>query len=412
MWGLVNEGTKIVATMIIFVLLGRTLGPETYGAYVGLFALLIPFQPFTGQGGVPLTMYEFIVRNGEDPVHVVRSCFSVGLVGAGVLTPFVVWYAQGTVSDTMTTTTIVLFVLSELVAGTMTMTMIAVLQAVVGFGLAARRRAMAQAVRLGIVVGLYLFDSLTLGPLAVAMFAGRAFYLAVVYREASQRLGVWVAPRRPRSHHVRSALTYAVGQSAVGFQSGWGPVTLNRTGQARDAGLLGAAQRVVNLGQTPLRALIGSTHLTFLDPRKNKVRLAVRLTTLSLAFTGVFVLVLLFAAPLVGVVLGDEFEDSIGILRWLIPFLVLRACTIWPMNAIMGLGRNTARTVLQVAAAVFAVALYQLLVPDRGWEGAVMAATITEGAVVASAWTMLWHYQRRERRDQAAPVGVRVGSSS
>ena len=42
-WTAINDVIQLVFTTATFVMFGKSLGPESYGAYVGVFAVITPF---------------------------------------------------------------------------------------------------------------------------------------------------------------------------------------------------------------------------------------------------------------------------------------------------------------------------------------------------------------------------------
>src|SRR5690606_6459061 len=88
------------------------------------------------------------------------------------------------------------------------------------------------------------------------------------------------------------------------------------------------------------------------------------------AYGLVFGVALFVAAPALPLVMGDEFEGSVTMVRWLAPIVMLRALAMFAINGLMGLGREGLRTVILIVNAVIALAMYIILVPIHGWEGA------------------------------------------
>ena len=69
-------------------------------------------------------------------------------------------------------------------------------------------------------------------------------------------------------------------------------------------------------------------------------------------------LVLLVLAPQLDLVLGDEFNESVEMTRWLLLWLPLRAVSGAPMNGMLGLGRLGLRFLVLCAGAASAMAVY------------------------------------------------------
>ena len=108
-----------------------------------------------------------------------------------------------------------------------------------------------------------------------------------------------------------------------------------------------------------------------------------------------FAVLVAAAGPLLTIVLGDSFKDSIPMVRLLAPLVPLRALASFPLNGLMGLGRTFARTMLLVGSAALSMILYIALIPDLRWKGAAYGTLIGEASLAVAAWAMLLYYQRK-----------------
>jgi O-antigen/teichoic acid export membrane protein len=124
----------------------------------------------------------------------------------------------------------------------------------------------------------------------------------------------------------------------------------------------------------------------------------------------VFALGVAVAAPLITLIVGDEFEGSVTIVRWLAPLVLLRGLAIFPLNGLMGLGYPRLRTSLLLMAAALSLTLYIALVPLWQWKGAAVGTIIGEATLAASAWAFLIRLQRRHDASvDARPVDAARG---
>ena len=108
---------------------------------------------------------------------------------------------------------------------------------------------------------------------------------------------------------------------------------------------------------------------------------------------------IVLAAPLLPLVLGDEFQGSVQMTRVLSGLVLLRALSVFPLNGLLGLRRTALRTALTACGAAVSITLYFLLIPRWGWTGAATGTLIGEGSLVVAAWIALFVCQRRDDRD-------------
>lgn len=403
---IVFQGLHVVVMLVSFTLLGSTLGTEGYGAFVGLIGLLAPALSFN-MAGIGLTIYEHVVGEDEDPDDVARSCLTI-VSGFGVLFSLIVIGLAPTLIPAMPLGTVVIFVVGEMLISATLATLIAVVMATESFAAATRWRIVLQLGRGALLFALWAFDSLTLVTLGLVQ---AAWFLLLALKVASKLRadhGLKLGFGRPRRAHIKSTGLYAAALASMNvFQEG-DKVGLNAAGLTDDAGLYGAAYRVVTLGEVPIGALLGATHLEFIDKKDpdEQVAFARRLSLAGGLYAVVFFFAAMIFAPLLPFLLGSDFEGATDIVPWLTPLLFFRAIGAFPSNSLIGLNRNGLRTRILVSMAILSVGLYFVLIPAYGWKGAAAAAMITAATNVTVTWIVLLRVRSQMKRN--APIGPRA----
>ena len=401
-WSLAHEGLSLITMLGSFLLLARHLGTDNYGSYVGLYGLLAPFTAFT-LSGVSLTVLEHTVRGREDAGTVMRSCSSVAVVLGAALSLVVVGLGSLLIGG-IPIATLGLLVTAELVVNSSTFALSASIQARLGFIAAVRVRMVGHVVRLIGLTILTLLDQMTLANFAFvyfASFAAYAVWVSILARRRGYGHGRFGAIDR---HHWKSTFLYGFGISAVNAQNDGDKVALNAFDLKHDAGVYGAAYRVVQMGLLPITALVTATHMSFLDvdeSSNDQLRRARRLATVAIGYALVFVAGLIVAAPLLPRLLGDSFSESTHIMPWLAPLVVLRGPGTFAMNGLLGLGRNRLRTTILVTNALFSLVLYVTLIPAYEWRGAAVATVCSEITMFVAGWIALTRCQRVYDRKRA-----------
>ena len=187
-------------------------------------------------------------------------------------------------------------------------------------------------------------------------------------------------------------------------------------GLKAETGLYGAAFRIVSLALTPLRAMDVAVFHRFLEPDENQVGQHVRRARLytmwSMAVLAPIAVVLLLAAPLLKLVVGDDFGGSETMTRWLVLWLPFRVMSLPPLSGLLGLGRLGIRLVVLTASASISMVLYLILVPKLGWEGAVIGTVVSEICLAVFGWSALvWAQRKRDRElDADRPLHAMAGS--
>lgn len=413
-WGLALEVSTLFGTILSFMLLGRSLGPEGYGGYASLYAIVGPLVTLAASG-VTLSLLQHVMRDGEPLEQTARSCLTLGL-GLGLLLTGVGFGLALWIIDTLSVPAILSILLTEFVTMPALNLAAATVQATTGFGGAARIRIFVMVARIVVLVALFSADTLTvesfgLSMLAISSIAG-VFFLNVVGREH----GFTFAPGRIQWPHVKSNLSYSGGISADALGNDGDKLVLAANQLVVETGLYSAAYRVVQMGLIPVGSVIQATHGRFLQHEEGlegqHLHRALRFAAAGAVYGIAFALGIILFAPLLPIVLGDDFEGSIQMVRWLSPLVLLRAVGSCSINGLMGLSRVTMRTILLAVNAAMAMALYVVLIPIYGWKGAVAGTLIGELTSVLMTWGALIHYQRIADRSLTSVGDSAVGGSA
>src|SRR5438128_4450004 len=355
-WGLLDQGTTLMSSTPSFLLLGRTLGPSGYGAYVGLYALISPFVAPT-HGGVLLAAMEHVVRDGEDPVEVARSCLSITILNALLWVPVLSGVGAHWIEGVSAVVGFLLVGTEVFLNGILNAS-IGMVQALSGFPAAVRLRLTVTLSRIGLLTVLALAGSLTLTTLAAGQVATFGAVAAFAITRLSRLLRFPARPGRIRLRHVRSVLLYGLGIAASTVQNDADKFVLTAAHHQADAGRYGAAYRLMQIVQLPVNALVGATHLSFLHAQEGpnaQSRRAIRLSLIAMTYAVPAVICLVIMAPLVPRILTRGFAEATLIPQLLSPVVLLRGVGVFAMNGVMGLGRNALRAKLLVGNALFSL---------------------------------------------------------
>jgi O-antigen/teichoic acid export membrane protein len=164
------------------------------------------------------------------------------------------------------------------------------------------------------------------------------------------------------------------------------------------AGNFTAAYRLVTFAFVPVQALVYSNNTTLFRAGVQGVdaswRTVRELWTTTMAGAGIGACGLLIAAPLAPHVLGSGYGPTTTMLLVLAVLPLIQAAHYLLGDALMGLGRQSVRSIAQVVAASANIALNFALIPHFSWRGAVASTFFCEGALGIAFFMML----RRELR--------------
>jgi len=406
MWGLSFEAISLFSMLLSFSMLGRSLGTGGYGDYASLYAIIGPLGVLAASG-VTLSLMEHVLRDREDLEQTVRSCLSITLIIGSLLTVVGVAIAAWVV-PTLAITTIGAVILLEFVALPIGQIAATTVQVSSGYTPSMQVRLIPLALRVIIIVVLHSVGRLTITTLGVThLFCG--FILsALLVRAVGRHYGINGAPGRLHRKHLKTSAIYSFGISGLSLQNDGDKAVLASYGYRDETGLYSAAYRIVQFGLLPVGTLVGVSHQRFLHheegDKRQHLRRSLRFAGVTAAYGIVFAIGVIIISPILPRLMGEDFEGSVTMVRWLSPLVVLRGLTIFPLNGLMGLGKTGLRTLLLLLSAAVSMVMYIALIPLWSWKGAVAGTIIGEAGLAIAAWWLLLVYQRRDdaRIDAAA----------
>ncbi len=407
-WAMGDQFTSLISLTVSAKLLTHSLGPGKYSQFTAIYGMMGPFLAFI-QSGLSLAVLDHIIREKRDPGHVVRS--SLGYLWTiGALLSLVVVGLSKAVNPLVPLWVAALFIVPEFVLTSGMWATTAMIQATRGYKFAAQVRMIVTSCRIVLIVALAVFGRLDLPWIAATQSVMFLVLAAFIHRWHERSYGGRLRPGKYAFDDIRSVGVYGVGLSAVGVQDSYDQVTLNRVDQIA-GGFYGAAYKIISAGLMPLNAIANATHMDFLhvDENANDQRgKARKFAILGIAYSFVFCAVVIVTAPLVPKILGHEYDGSVTMIRVLCPLVPLRGIGTFPMNGLLGLGRNKLRTQILVGCSIVSLALYLTLVPLWKWHGAVTASLSSELLLFTLAWVALYRCQAsydRTRRGHALVAG-------
>lgn len=418
-WTGASEVVTLLTGLVVLQVLIVGLGPALYGRYAAVTALS-SILTMLSSTWVTFLLLQYTLQGGRD----VREAFRValGLVIPAAVLALALGAAVGQLLiPSLSVHVIASFVAAELVGGVLFMVSGGAVQAAVGLPAATRVRLLAVLTRFVVVVGVGMSGRASLPLLGAALLLGNTTVGIIVFLVISRRLQLPRRPARPRWADARQGLPYAGVLASSAVQEDSDKIFLAAMANPVDAGLYAAAYRVVQLAFIPIRAVMASSHPRFLintpGVPNEHLRRAARFTVPTAAYGLVATIGIVVLAPVVPLVFGEEYRGTLPLLVALAPLVLFRTLSLFPPNALLGLGRYALRFKAVLACTLVNVALNAALISAFSVSGAIMATLCTEAVVVVTLWSCLLRAQRqhdaehvdRERSEPAAESVSRSG---
>jgi O-antigen/teichoic acid export membrane protein len=94
-------------------------------------------------------------------------------------------------------------------------------------------------------------------------------------------------------------------------------------------------------------------------------------------------------APLIPLLIGPSFTESVSALRWLCLIPVFRSIHGITGSVLTSAGLQRYRSITQIAAVALNFGLNVWLIPRHGWHGAAWASLLTDGGLGVMNWVTL-----------------------
>ena len=395
-WSGLGDGLSLVANIISFLLLLNALEPEVYGGYVGFYGVIGPIGALSWSG-LQLLVLQRIIKLNDDP-QVVSSRALWMTILQGVVAVGVATLIASFVVSTVTVFAMFLMAVAELILFPISNVATTLIQATHGFATSAKIRLALPLVRVGSLLATYTFADMTIQNLAIAWLIGFTFTSAVAVFFVLPRFGL-----RPGLMHptglCANKFELSTPMAASNLQTNGDKAIMNVYGLEADAGLYGAAFRIVLLSQFPIQTMNKALFQRFLpegDGRRGlHVDRAKRFASMSLALSLVIALGMFTLTPILLRFMPGTDKIDVNIVRWLVPLIPLLAISRAPLNGLMGLGLISRRAYLLVSSAALSMVLYIALIPSYSWRGAVVGTIVAEIYLAVGGWLMLIRAQRQ-----------------
>lgn len=400
----IGQGLRLVIQAVYFVLIARSLGPDSYGAFVAVVAMASVLGPFSGMGTPNLFVKN--VRSGKREAAV---CWGNGLlltvVAGALFSAFLI--AMNYVFHLKNASLVVTIVCtSDLIL--MKITELAC------FGFAASNRMTQTSIQavvvsllrlLGIVVLMGVVHRVTLDRWVLVYLLTSLLGMVYAVWKGSQ---LWGTPRidlRTLREDVAEGVFFSIGSSASTIYNDIDKIMLSKLSDLASTGVYAAAYRIIDVSLTPVRSLVAAAYPQFfrkgVDGMRATYRYALSLIGKAAIYGVLASAALWLCAPVLPLVLGSKYDAVVPALRWLALIPFLRCIHMFLGDSLSGAGLQRRRTGVQVVVALINIGLNIVILPRYSWRGAAWTSLGCDGLLVVAFWFTALYCCRREKLQPA-----------
>ncbi|BAO43523.1 oligosaccharide flippase family protein [Thiolapillus brandeum] len=380
-------GLRVVAQALVFVIVARVLGVDAYGALVTTTALAMMLAGFSGFGTQILLVRDVAKSHQNFPF---AYGYALTAIVAGFPLLFILYLGFGWVvlPQGIPVDVVLLVGVTELLFTPLS---------ILGASCYQAHERMGRAARMILVPAVFRLVS------AVLLLAGAACCLAadllrqwVLYNAlASLVAAVYIywhvarelegAVRLPLSvvfSRIKEGIPFSFRGLAERLYVDMDKVMVGRMVNLETAGFYAAGYRIVDMSFLPLYSLLNAASPELFRAGTEGVQTAWRYALSILGLPLVYAVVagtLLFAcAPLMPILLGQEFSDASHVLRGLAGLPVIVVFRLFLQYTLGSSGYQRGVVGVFFIGSMSNIILNLLLIPYWGWRGAVMSTYLSE----------------------------------
>lgn len=382
-WALLGQVSVVVASTANFLLLARLLGPTDYGAIAGTLALVLTVGPFAALGADKLLVRDVATNRGATAAALATGLATIA--GGAIVATVVLAGLHAFLLPQVPLALLIALAAAELLADGVMLCCTGVRFATDNPRAGGLTMVSRSAAKIAAVV---IFAMTGAGdPIRWAvLYAGLSVATAVA--QATWAFRQFGRPSlrgyRPLAR-AREGLPYSANVTATVAQNDIDKTLLVRSGFAEEAGLYSVAYRLATMAWLPLLAVLQATFPRFFKVGANEglpgtAALARRLSKPMLAFAAVACIALIIGAPLIPVLVGEQYRGSVPLLMLLAPLALFKVAQYVPSDALTGAGQQTTRTAIVAVSTGLNVAINIAFIPRYGLAAALVATFVAEVA--------------------------------
>lgn len=386
-WMLIAHTGRMLVQVGYFVIIARVLGVQAFGAFAAAASLVLILAPLSGCG----TSNLLLMRVSLDPSHFRSAWGDVLLATLLFGSPLILLTSMlgKIILPTVSAQTILFLAAAEFL-------FIRIVDAAPNAYLPLERMSMVTLLNVlpGFVrlcfVGIF---AVAVHPLTPALWA--AMYLAasvlsaiIAFSIVTVGLGSpeFVFRDLPSRFKQGSQFAISVASNTVYYEVD--KLMIGGLASAEAAGVYAAAYRAITVAMLPINAILSASYARFFRQGTHGLHQSMSYAQRILPVTaiyGVAAAVGLFAfAPLVPIVLGDSYKQSVSALRWLAILPALRGVQEILGEVLSGAGYVSVRGSISLIVAIFNISMNVMLIPIYSWKGAVWASLLSSIILILS----------------------------
>ncbi len=401
---------RLIFQSLYFVILARTFGPDEYGSFIAIIAIISIFIPFSNWGSSRV-LIQHVSRDqslfGEDYGTAILKTLVFGSAFISIVLFITALYPIPNISIY----SVFLLALSNFIFMTLgdnckdafisigllnyTSKIILLLSANRFFGSLILVTLVKQPTLMTWSV-IYCIATLVTSVVASIMVIRKIGYPQFKFSKIFQQLS--------------QGFAFSISDSAENIYNDLDKAMLSKLATVESVAVYGAAYHILNVSLLPMQSLMLATFRDFFQAGaagiQNSLAFCKKILPLSLAYSILAIVLIFVFSPLIPKILGNGYVDSTIALMWLSPTILFKSLHRLAADTLTGANYQKLRSLTQVLAAVFNAAINIWLIPLYQWRGAIWATLASEFLLMILLWSFVYVYYHKNH-EKARSISFR-----
>jgi O-antigen/teichoic acid export membrane protein len=209
---------------------------------------------------------------------------------------------------------------------------------------------------------------------------------------------------KPQLRRIWNELTegfyFSIGLSAQTVYNDIDKTMLARLSTLGATGIYAAAYRLIDVAFTPVRSILNASYPNFFRHGQSGIEASYSygkwLLVRTTGYSVLVCIVLMVSAPIVPLVLGNQYRLATEALRWLALLPLLKTVHYFLADSLTGAGYQGLRSGTQIIVAIGNIFLNIWLIPAYSWRGAAWASVASDAALAIALYVQIKILCRRQ----------------
>ena len=401
LWMFLGQGLRQLLRAVYFLIIPRSLGPEQYGAFVGVTSWVAILAPLATVG-IGNLLVKHVSRDKRIFADYWGNSLFLCFASGSLLATVAVLVGRLVLGANIPWVLIALVAVSDLIFCKTLDIATQAFQAFDRLDKAAQINVISSAIRVLSALLLVIIEQRATVMLWGWYYLGSSVLSTViVVLWVHKQLGKPKLALQRIAPELTEGLYFSVSLSSQTIYNDIDKTMMVQLSSLDAAGIYAAAYRLIDVAFLPVRSLLWATYPNFFRRGTNGIgatlRYAGRLLPRALGYSLVAMVGLFVAAPVLLHLLGAEYARTVSALRWLTPLLLFKTLHYFAADALTGADMQRLRTMIQIGVAIFNVLVNFWIIPAYSWRGAAWSSLASDGLLAAALWSAAFIFMRRQQ---------------